>query len=271
MMVALSDTHDMSTAASGASIRVENVSMQFEMPGSAPLQALVDSSLTVGSGEFCSLIGPSGCGKSTLLRLIAGLMAPTGGQVLVDGTPVREPMPGLGIVFQRDALLEWRTILDNVLLPIEIAKLKKRDYVDKARELLRIVGLEDFADYYPHRLSGGMRQRAAICRSLVNEPRLLLMDEPFGALDAFTREQINLDLLTLTQRFSTSVVFVTHSIDEAVTLSDRVLIMSARPGQVRQDLTIDLPEPRNHETKNSRDFYKEVVRVRAAFAELGVV
>ena len=199
------------------------------------------STSRIGAGEFVSIVGPSGCGKSTLLMLISGLIPATTGTIEVGGAAVKGAVGNVAIVFQRDVLLDWRTVLANVLLPVEIKKLDPVSHRRKARELLRSVGLEEFEDKYPGELSGGMRQRVAICRALVQDPGLLLMDEPFGALDALTREQMNLDLQRMWLRDRNTVLFITHSIEEAVLLSDRVVVMSSRPGRIADIVTDDLP------------------------------
>jgi NitT/TauT family transport system ATP-binding protein len=230
--------------------------MIFET-ASGPVEALRDISLTVGHGEFVSLVGPSGCGKSTLLRIIAGLRPATSGVVMVNGVQVVKPIANVGMVFQAPVLLKWRTILDNVLLPVELAGLPTANYRQRAFDLLRLVGLGDFATKRPNELSGGMQQRASICRALLIDPPLLLMDEPFGALDAMTRDDMNLELLRIwgeglgSGSLRKTIVFVTHSIQEAVILSDRVVVMSQRPGRITMTHGIDLPRPRTIETRAS--------------------
>lgn len=268
----MSSEPDVATSddATAASAHAEHVSMVYQAPGHGGLPALEDITLDLEPGTFCSIVGPSGCGKSTFLMLLAGLYHPTTGEIDIDDIEVTEPLDGLGIVFQRDALLEWRSVLDNVLLPIEVKRLGVKNYKDRALELLDLVGLSEFEDYYPQKLSGGMRQRVAICRSLVHDPRLLLMDEPFAAVDALTRERLNFDLLRLTGGRSTTVVFVTHSIEEAVLLSDRILVMSPRPGRVEHDIAVDLPKPRAPETKNLERFYEYVQRIRSMFHSMGL-
>src|SRR5713226_1994756 len=224
---------------------------------SGPVEALRDIDLTVGRGELVAIVGPSGCGKSTLLRIIAGLRSPSRGQVLVDGHPVVRPIPSVGMVFQAPVLLKWRTIADNVLLPAELARLDPRDYRDRAAQLLRLVGLAEFAQKLPRELSGGMQQRAALCRALLLDPPLLLMDEPFGALDAMTRDEMNLELLRVWGQGSgerKTIVFVTHSIPEAVFLADRVMVMTPRPGRLAAIVPVPLPRPRTVETRASLDF-----------------
>jgi len=233
--------------------------------------AVDDVSLVVRPGEFCSVVGPSGCGKSTLLMMIAGLFPATSGTIVVDGTLVTGPLRDVGIVFQRDVLLEWRTVLQNVLLPIEVKRLPVREFREKALELLELVGLSGYANSFPDQLSGGMRQRVAICRALIHDPALLLMDEPFGALDALTREKINLDLMALTAATRQTVVFVTHNIDEAVLMGDRVVVMTASPGRVFKELKVAFEGPRTLETRTDPRFGRYVADVRDAFHALGVI
>jgi NitT/TauT family transport system ATP-binding protein len=253
-----------------SSVGLSHLSKSYVRNGRAA-RAVDDVSLDVSPGEFCSIVGPSGCGKSTLLMTIAGLYPPTSGSIRVDGAEVRGPLANVGMVFQRDVLLEWRTVLDNVLLPIEVKRLSKHAYREKALDLLELVSLRDFADCYPEQLSGGMRQRVAICRALIHDPPLLLMDEPFGALDALTREKINLDLIRLTAQTRQTVVFVTHSIDEAVLMSDRIVVMTAGPGRVFQSLDVAFDGPRSIETRAEPRFVELVKEVRDAFHRMGVI
>jgi len=225
---------------------------------SGPVEALRDIDLTVGRGELVAVVGPSGCGKSTLLRIIAGLRAPSRGRVEVDGRPVVRPIPSVGMVFQAPVLLKWRTIQDNVLLPAELSRLDPRDYRARAAQLLRLVGLAEFAQRLPRELSGGMQQRASLCRALLLDPPLLLMDEPFGALDAMTRDEMNLELLRVWGQGSgeerKTIVFVTHSIPEAVFLADRVIVMTARPGRLGRVFDVPLPRPRTAASRARPDF-----------------
>lgn len=238
------------------SIQLDGVSMTYGT-ASGPVEALRDINLAVRQGEFISLVGPSGCGKSTLLRVVAGLRERSAGTIMVDGQKVTKPIPNVGMVFQAAVLLKWRTILDNVLLPAELAGLNPRNYRERAMQLLELTGLKEFANKLPRELSGGMQQRAAICRGLLLDPQLLLMDEPFGALDAMTRDEMNLELLRIWGEASDTrktVLFVTHSIPEAVFLSDRVVIMSPRPGRIDTVLDIDLPRPRTVESRITPEF-----------------
>jgi NitT/TauT family transport system ATP-binding protein len=242
-------------------IALERVGMTYEAR-SGPVEALRDISFAVARGEFVALVGPSGCGKSTLLRIVAGLRMPTAGTIGVEGRPVTRPRASVGMVFQAPVLLKWRSILDNVLLPAELAGLDPRRYRDRARDLLRLVGLGDFETKLPHELSGGMQQRASLCRALLLDPPLLLMDEPFGALDAMTRDEMNLELLRVWGEGADGVggadrktiLFVTHSIPEAVFLADRVVVMSPRPGRVARICPVRLPRPRSAETRAGADF-----------------
>jgi NitT/TauT family transport system ATP-binding protein len=236
-------------------IRIEDVHMVYEA-ASGPVEALRGISFTVEEGEFVSLVGPSGCGKSTLLRCIAGLRTVTAGRILVDGKVVDRPIPKVGMVFQAPVLLKWRSVVDNVLLPAELYRLDPRDYRDRAHDLLKLVGLADFAKKRPGELSGGMQQRASLCRALILDPPILLMDEPFGALDAMTRDDMNLELLRIwgEQRKQAdaprkTVIFVTHSIPEACFLSDRVVVMSPRPGRVASIKSVALQRPRTVTTR----------------------
>ena len=224
---------------------------------SGEVEALRDITFDVGRGELIALVGPSGCGKSTLLRVIAGLRGATTGEARVDGRSVVRPLPEVGMVFQAPVLLKWRRLLDNVLLPAELAGLDPRHHRDRARELLRLVGLDDFADKYPRELSGGMQQRASLCRALLLDPPLLLMDEPFGALDAMTRDEMNLELLRVWGEGNAArktIVFVTHSIPEAIFLADRVVVMTPRPGRLARIFAVDLARPRTVQTRASPAF-----------------
>jgi NitT/TauT family transport system ATP-binding protein len=216
----------------------------------------------VGDGEFVSLVGPSGCGKTTLLMILAGLVPQTGGRVRFRDIEVRGPRTEIGLVFQRPVLLPWRTVLQNVLLPAEVLGLGKDELLTRARELLQLVGLAGFENTYPWELSGGMQQRAAITRALVYDPAVLLMDEPFGALDAMTRDRMSIEFQHIWEVSRKTVVFVTHSIQEAVFLSDRVAVMTARPGRIAQFLRVDLPRLRTLELAASPEFNSYVLHIR---------
>jgi NitT/TauT family transport system ATP-binding protein len=224
-------------------IGLENVSL-FYPSKNAEVHALDGISLAAADREFVALLGPSGCGKSTLLKLIAGLIPQSSGVIRINGTRISGPTPSIGIVFQSPLLMAWRTVLQNVLLQIEIRNLRVANYRGVAHELIRLVGLEGFEDALPHQLSGGMQQRVGLCRALIHDPDLLIMDEPFGALDAMTRELMNAELQRIWIERQKTVLFITHSISEAVFLADRVLVMSPRPGRIVGEIAVDLPRPR---------------------------
>ena len=230
------------------------------------MEALVDIDLSVRAGEFISLIGPSGCGKSTLLRIVGDLTAPTTGSVTVNGKPAPQARRDrdYGMVFQAPILFDWRSVQANVELPLEINGTSKAERGRRAAEHLALVELSDFASHYPWQLSGGMQQRVAIARALALDPAILLMDEPFGALDEMTRERMNMELLKIWERTRTTVLFVTHSIAEAVFLSSRVVVMSARPGRIASVVDIDLPRERTTETRESEAYFHLVTVVREA-------
>jgi NitT/TauT family transport system ATP-binding protein len=228
------------------------------------LTALSDVNLTIHKGEFVSVIGSSGCGKSTLLKIMAGLMPPTTGRVVLEGQPVLGPRPDIGMMFQQATLLPWKTTIENIVLPIEIREGRSaaRAARERGMDLLRLVGLGDFANVYPGELSGGMAQRASICRMLVSDPAMLLLDEPFSALDELTRDFMNMELQRIcTERHATAFL-VTHSLAEAVILSDRILVMKARPGRIVEDIVIDLPRPRTLEMINTERFGEIVAHIR---------
>lgn len=228
------------------------------------LEALEDVSLQVSAGEFLCVVGPSGCGKSTLLRVLGGLVKPTRGRVYLGGELLTAPRRQIGFVFQKANLMPWRTVLRNVTLPLEIKGLKAEEASQQARGLLKLVGLEGFEDAYPHELSGGMEQRVAIARALIHDPAILLLDEPFGSLDALTRENMNLELLRIWQAKRKTVVMVTHSIQEALFLADRILVMSSRPGRIKATVAVPLPRPRRLEMLYSAEFNVLSKRVRQA-------
>jgi NitT/TauT family transport system ATP-binding protein len=243
-------------------IRAHGLSKTY-ITGSGGVTALKSLDFEIYDGEFVSVIGQSGCGKSTLLKVLAGLLPYTTGSVELNGKPLRGPTPQAAVVFQSPVLLPWRTLLDNVLLPIEFRKLPMASYRQSAADLLEMVGLSDFTQRYPFELSGGMQQRVALVRALVQDPRLLLMDEPFGALDAMTREQMNLELLRIWSHSRKTVIFITHSIAEAVFLSDRVIAMTARPGTIAEVITIDLPRPRALSSINTERFGRYAAKLRS--------
>jgi NitT/TauT family transport system ATP-binding protein len=257
-------------AAAPVHIAIEAVAKTFRR-GATATEALAGFDLAVGRGEFLAIVGPSGCGKSTLLRLVAGLIPPSSGRVVVDQREVRGPWTELGIVFQKPILLDWRKVLGNVLLQLELRGMRPKDHVQRARRLLAAVGLEGFEDRYPHELSGGMQQRTAIVRALIHDPPLLLMDEPLGALDALTREQLRIDLEELWLSSRKTVVFITHSIDEAVLLADRVVVMSPRPGRIERIVEIPLPRPRGLEARKLPAFDAAVDAITRIFLDRGVL
>src|SRR5437667_50277 len=226
------------------------------------LEALRAVSVDIHPGEFVSFVGPSGCGKSTLLKLIGGLLTPSTGEIRVGGHEVAGPRRDVGVMFQTPVLFPWRTVLENVLLPIEVFGLDPRAATGKARDILRLVGLQDRERAYPRELSGGMQQRAALSRVLVIDPPIILMDEPFGALDEFTRERMNLELLRIWQERRQTIVFVTHSIAEAVFLADRVVVMDTAPGRVLAVVDVPLPRPRSIDLMKSPEFAGKAFEVR---------
>jgi NitT/TauT family transport system ATP-binding protein len=246
-------------------IAVDSVCRVFTS-GARTVNALEYISCEVHTSEFVSIVGPSGCGKSTLLKILSGLLPASSGRIEISGKTVNQPLENVGMVFQAPVLLKWRSVLGNILLPVEFAKRNVADYMDRARSLIRLVGLEGFEEMYPHQLSGGMQQRVSLCRALVTDPQLLLMDEPFGALDAMTRDELDLELLRLWEEKKKTVLFVTHSIQEAVFLSDRVFVMSARPGRLLEALSIDLPRPRTLEMMSSLAFGEYTLRIRSLLA-----
>ncbi len=229
--------------------------------------ALQDVTLDVRQGEFISIVGRSGCGKSTLLKIVAGISPVSGGSVRLEGAEVRGAATGLSMVFQTPVLLDWRDVLGNVMLPLEILHADTKTGRERAMELLRIVGLTDFANRYPSELSGGMQQRVSICRALVSDPSLLLMDEPFGALDALTRDEMAIELLRVWEQTHKTIIFVTHSIDEAVLLSDRIVVMSPRPGRVKDVFDVNVPRPRDANTRYDPRFTEESHVIRTAIYE----
>jgi NitT/TauT family transport system ATP-binding protein len=261
---------DRSAAFVSAALQFAGVSKVYETRTGA-VEAIAGIDFAVGTGEFLSIVGPSGCGKSTMLALATGLELPSVGTVTVGGRRVERPVTDVGIVFQTDVLLDWRSVLGNVMLQIEMRDLDRAQYVERARDLLRMVGLAAFEDKRPFELSGGMRQRVSICRALVHDPGLLLMDEPFGALDAITREQMVLELARIWNGTRKSVVFVTHDIQEAIFLADRVLVMTPRPGRISRMIEVDLPRPRTEATKESPRFLALVAEIRRLFVQAGIL
>jgi NitT/TauT family transport system ATP-binding protein len=250
----------------GHFVSLHGVNMEFTS-GKSAVVALDDVSLDIEPGEFFSILGPSGCGKSTLLRLMAGLETASAGTVSVGGQLLASTYTQAGFVFQKDNLMEWRNIMDNVMLPAEVRRLDRKALLVRARELLESVGLTGFEDHYPYQLSGGMRQRAALCRALLCDLPLLLMDEPFGALDALSREEHQILLQDVWLADQRTVAFVTHDINEAVFLSDRIAVMTARPGRVAEVIDVQLPRPRGPELESTPQFQEYVGHIRGLLFE----
>ena len=257
--------------AEGVMISLRDVNKTYAAKG-GPVPALRGVSLDIADGEFVSIVGPSGCGKSTLMMIVAGLTPPDRGSVVeVRGRRVAGPQTDLGIVFQDPILLDWRSVIDNVLLQAEIRRLDMNSHRKRALELIEMVGLSGFEGRRPFELSGGMRQRTSICRALVHDPPLLLMDEPFGALDALTREQMTIDIQRIWMATRKTVLFITHSITEAVLLSDRVVVMSPRPGRIEEILTIDVGRPRRLDESGAQEYARYTTRIREIFRAQGVL
>jgi NitT/TauT family transport system ATP-binding protein len=251
-------------------IEVCDVSKTYESERGT-VEALRDVSLSIGAGEFVSVVGPSGCGKSTLLRCVSGLEQPSTGTISLKGEAVLSPAPSMGMVFQRDVLLDWRNILDNVLFTADFRGLPRKQWIGRAKELLELFGLSEFQNRYPWELSGGMRMRAAICRALLVAPELLLMDEPFAALDAFTRDDLNLELQKISQKTNSTTIFITHNITEAIFLGDKVVVMDRRPGRVALVLDIELARPRALSVRETPQFAEYGSIIRRTFEKLGIL
>jgi NitT/TauT family transport system ATP-binding protein len=256
--------------ASGLTVSVTELSKHYSSRKGS-ICALEQISFSMSDGEFVAVVGPSGCGKSTLLKILAGLLPSSKGEACLRGIPITGPRHDIGVVFQTPVLFPWRTVLENVLLPVDVQRQPRDQYVKHATELLRLVGLEGFENRYPRELSGGMQQRVAITRALIHDPAMLLMDEPFGALDAMTREQMNLELQRIWLERRNTVLFITHSIPEAVFLADRVFVMAPRPGRIIETLEVKLPRPRGLEAMNSPEFCAAVDSIRAQFSAKAVV
>ena len=258
----------MANAVPPALVSLEGVTRRFVTRAGSDVTALQELSLAIGREQFVTVVGPSGCGKTTLMKLAGGLLPPTQGTVRLDGEVLSRPSRKVGMVFQRPVLLPWRSVLDNVMFPLEMLGWATAAHKDEARRLIELVGLRGFEDALPNELSGGMQQRVSICRALIYDPVLLLMDEPFGALDAMTREDLSFELLRIWNEKRKTVVFVTHSITEAVLLADRVIVMTARPGRVVMDVPITLPRPRTPDSEYTTEF-KDFVRIikSAVYAE----
>jgi len=254
----------------GASIDIRGISKSFGV-GAGNVHAFGPADLHIESGEFVALLGPSGCGKSTLLLMMAGLLQPTEGEIVLDDAPVRGPRTDIGIMFQDNTLVPWRSVRGNIDLQLELRSLDPRDYDKRIKDLLRVVHLEGFEQRRPYELSGGMQQRAAFCQALVHEPDTLLLDEPLGKLDAMTREAIRRDLQALWMRSRPTVVLVTHSIDEAVQLSSRICVITPRPGRIDRVIDVDLPWPRDLAVKKTPAFVEHVAEIQDIFHGYGVL
>ena len=259
-----------SSLTGGATIRLDRLAKRFDTDGDTVV-AIEAASLEIAAGETIALIGPSGCGKSTLLMMVAGLLDPSDGVLTIAGDPVRGPRSNLALVFQRDLLFDWKTVLGNVLSSFELRGENPKKWEAKARALLSHVGLRGFEDRRPYELSGGMRQRAALCRALIQDPDILLLDEPFAALDALTKEQMQLDVARLSLDRPRTTILVTHDIAEAVFMADRVVVMTARPSRIREIIAIDLPRPRTVATRNLPEFGQRVAEIHELFTRLGVL
>ena len=248
-------------------IMLDNIGMTYKTDDNRDVTALTSVTLDIKKGEFISLLGPSGCGKTTLLRIIADLLTPTQGTITVGGESPHAARlkQRYGIVFQSPTLYDWRTVKKNIMLPLEIMHVPKAERSERADKMLELVGLSDFANHYPNQLSGGMQQRVGIARALAIRPEILLMDEPFSALDEFTREKLHIDLLKIWRKTNKTIVFVTHNIQESVFLSDRVCVLSPHPGRLSAVVDITLPRPRTMEMKNTPEFTELVAKVRGSF------
>lgn len=245
-------------------LTIDNLTVEYKSQRGT-LRAVDGLSMSIKEGEFVAVLGPSGCGKSTLLKIVSGLLNPSQGEVALSGQPVTGPRPDVGIVFQQATLLPWKTVLENVLVPIRALRRSEAENRDKARKLLDLVGLKDFANHYPHELSGGMQQRVGIARGLIHNPRLLLMDEPFAALDAMTRERMSAELQSIWMETNKAVLFITHSIQEAVFLADRIVVLSERPAHVVEILDVDLPRPRGADVVSHPRFTELCTHLRRYF------
>jgi NitT/TauT family transport system ATP-binding protein len=253
-----------------ALVQFKNVSKYYGR-GAKSVHVVDNVSFTARRSEFISILGPSGCGKSTMMMMTSGLIPTSSGTISINGDVIRKPYTDLGIVFQQDLLMDWRRVLSNILVQPEFRGLRAKDYEARARELLQLVGLVGCEEKYPYELSGGMRQRVSICRALIHNPELLLMDEPFGALDALTRDQMNLDLQRIWYENKKTVLFVTHSIPEAVFLGDRVFVMAPSPTKILEEIDIDLPRPRSLEIRETPEFVAYVHRITQLFYQMGVL
>lgn len=249
------------TSSATPKLEIEHLSKYFVKRVGGRLEVLCDVSFRIARGEFVAVVGASGCGKTTLLRILDGLLEPTSGRLLLDGTEIHGITAQIAMVFQSDALFAWRTTLGNIVFGLEVQKRNKKEALSVANDLIRLVGLKGFEHHYPHELSGGMRQRVNLARALAVDPEVLLMDEPFAALDAQTREIMQLELLRIWSEREKTVLFVTHQIDEAVYLSDRVIIFSARPGRIKESIDIEIPRPRSLAVKRTPEFLQYVDQI----------
>ncbi len=256
-------------ASRDALVHITGLEKIYDTKDGETIHALKNVNLDIGSSEFISVVGPSGCGKTTLLKILAGILARSSGEVTMHGRSLTGPSREIGVVFQAPVLLPWRTVLQNVMVPVEVQKRDRAEFKERARGLLAMVGLAGFESKYPGELSGGMQQRVGICRALVHDPSFLLMDEPFGALDAMTREQMNEELQRIWTESRKTVLLVTHSIPEAVYLADRVVVMTPRPGRIVDVVPVDLPRPRTLAMHNTPEFGRFVARIRAHFNSAG--
>jgi NitT/TauT family transport system ATP-binding protein len=251
-------------------LSIEHISKTFETD-KGNVHALDDVFLSMAEGEFLAVVGPSGCGKSTLMMIVAGLLQASAGEVTIRGEKVEGPFTDLGIVFQNHVLLDWLSTMGNILFQTDMRRLPRDQYEARARELITMVSLEGFEEVYPYELSGGMKQRCAICRALLHDPPLLLMDEPFGALDALTRDQLCIDMEKLWLQTEKTVLFITHSVPEAVQLADRIIVMTPRPGRIYKEIEVGLPRPRYEKGIESEEFFHLIEQIKRSFLEQGVL
>ncbi|MGN0178981.1 MAG: ABC transporter ATP-binding protein [Monoglobaceae bacterium] len=255
------------SANTNTEIMLKDIGMVYKTNDGRDVTALTGVSIDIQKGEFVSLVGPSGCGKTTLLRIIADLLTPTSGEISIAGETPRQARlkRRYGIVFQSAVLYEWRTVKKNIMMPLEIMHVPPKEREERAMKMLELVGLSEFANHYPNQLSGGMQQRVGIARALAVQPEILLMDEPFSALDEFTREKLHADLLKIWRKTNKTIIFVTHNIQESVFLSDKICVLSPHPGRLSAVVDIDLPRPRTMEMKNTAEFTNLVAKVRNSF------
>jgi len=258
-------------AATDCLVRIIGLEKIYQAKDGNDIHALQNINLDIQPAEFISIVGPSGCGKTTLLKILAGILKRSAGDVIMLGRPLTGPSRELGVVFQAPVLLPWRTVLQNVMVPVEVQKRHRGEFEARARQLIAMVGLSSFENKYPFELSGGMQQRVGICRALVHDPSFLLMDEPFGALDAMTRESMNEELQRIWSESRKTILLVTHSIPEAVYLADRVVVMTPRPGRIVDIISVDLPRPRLLGMQTTAEFGRFVARIRRHFTSAGTL